>query len=72
MNGNQFVYGTAMPIAQRAQAEQQVNKIIKANLPQELSKYFLFDAMQSSDLLKEGVFSQLIRENIENVMGFNK
>lgn len=72
MNGNQFVYGTAMPVAQRAQAEQQVNKIIKANLPQELSKYFLFDAMQSSDLLKEGVFSQLIRENIENVMGFNK
>ena len=72
MNGNQFVYGTAMPVAQRTQAEQQVNKIIKANLPQELSKYFLFDAMQSSDLLKEGVFSQLIRENIENVMGFNK
>ena len=29
MNGNQFVYGTAMPIAQRAQAEQQVNKIIR-------------------------------------------
>lgn len=56
MNGNQFVYGTAMPMAQRTVAEQQVNKIIKANLPQELSKYFLFDAMQSSDLLKEGVF----------------
>lgn len=72
MNGNQFVYGSAMPIAQRSVAEQQVNKIIKANLPQELSKYFLFDAMQSSDLLKEGVFSQLIQENIENVMGFNK
>lgn len=72
MNGNQFVYGTAMPMAQRTVAEQQVNKIIKANLPQELSKYFLFDAMQSSDLLKEGVFSQLIQENIENVMGFNK
>lgn len=72
MNGNTFVYGSATPPAQRVVAEQQVNKIIKANLPQELSKYFLFDAMQSSDLLKEGVFSQLIRENIENVMGFNK
>ncbi|MCI1784515.1 MAG: AAA family ATPase [Bacteroidales bacterium] len=72
MNGNQFVFGTAMTFAQRAQAEQQVNKIIKANLPQELSKYFLFDAMQSSDLLKENVFAQIIRDNIENVMGFNK
>jgi DNA sulfur modification protein DndD len=29
MNGNQFVFGTAMTFAQRAQAEQQVNKIIK-------------------------------------------
>ncbi len=72
MNGNQFVYGTAMPLAQRAQSEQQVNKIIKANLPQELSKYFLFDAMQSSELLKENVFAQIIKDNIQNVMGFNK
>lgn len=72
LNGSQFVYGTATPLAQRAQAEQQVNKIIKANLPQELSKYFLFDAMQASDLLKENVFAQTIRENVQNVMGFNK
>lgn len=72
LNGNQFVYGTASTPAQRAQAEQQVNKIIKANLPQELSKYFLFDAMQASDLLKENVFAQTIRENVQNVMGFNK
>ncbi len=72
LNGSQFIYGTATPLAQRAQAEQQVNKIIKANLPQELSKYFLFDAMQASDLLKENVFAQTIRENVQNVMGFNK
>jgi DNA sulfur modification protein DndD len=72
MNGNQFIYGTAMPLAQRAQSEQQVSKIIKANLPQELSKYFLFDAMQSSELLKENVFAQIIQDNIQNVMGFNK
>ncbi len=72
MNGNTFVYGTAMPLQQRAMAEQQVSKIIKANLPQELSKYFLFDAMQSSDLLKENVFAQIIKDNIQNVMGFNK
>ena len=72
MDGNAFAYGTATPAAQRIKSEQQVNKIIKANLPQELSKYFLFDAMQSSDLLKDGVFAQIIRENFENVMGFNK
>ena len=72
MNGSQFVYGTAMPPQQRAENEQQVNKIIKANLPQELSKYFLFDAMQSSELLKENVFAQIIKDNIQNVMGFNK
>ena len=72
MDGNAFAYGTSTPAAQRIKSEQQVNKIIKANLPQELSKYFLFDAMQSSDLLKDGVFAQIIRENFENVMGFNK
>lgn len=72
MDGTPFVYGTATPMHIRAEQEQQVNKIIKANLPQELSKYFLFDAMQSSELLKENVFAQIIKENIESVMGFNK
>ena len=72
MNGSVFTYGTATPAAQRVPSEQQVNKIIKANLPQELSQYFLFDAMQSSKLLEEGVFAQIIRDNVQNVMGFNK
>jgi len=72
MDGTPFSYGTATPPQQRAVNEQQVNKIIKANLPQELSKYFLFDAMQSSELLKENVFAQIIKDNIQNVMGFNK
>lgn len=72
MDGTPFSYGTATPPPQRAINEQQVNKIIKANLPQELSKYFLFDAMQSSELLKENVFAQIIKDNIQNVMGFNK
>lgn len=72
MDGTPFWYGTATPPQQRAINEQQVNKIIKANLPQELSKYFLFDAMQSSELLKENVFAQIIKDNIQNVMGFNK
>ena len=72
MNGNVFQYGTYTPLAQRRAAETEVSKIIKGNLPQELSRYFLFDAMQSSELLKENVFSQTIQDNIENVMGFNK
>ena len=72
MDGTPFSYGTATPPQQRAINEQQVNKIIKANLPQELSKYFLFDAMQSIELLKENVFAQIIKDNIQNVMGFNK
>jgi DNA sulfur modification protein DndD len=38
MNGTIFSYGTATPPAQRAEQEAQVNKIIKANLPQELKQ----------------------------------
>ena len=72
MNGTMFVYGTATPPAQRAEQEAQVNKIIKANLPQELSRYFLFDAMEAGNLLKEDQLNRVIKENIENVMGFNK
>lgn len=72
MNGNVFVYGSATPESQKAPNEQQVNKIIKANLPQELSRYFLFDAMQSSELLEANTFSRIIKDNVENVMGFNK
>lgn len=72
MNGSVFSYGTATPASQRAIPEQQVKKIIKANLPQELSQYFLFDAMQSSKLLEDNVFAQIIRDNFQNVLGFNK
>lgn len=72
MNGTVFQYGTATPPAQRAEQEAQVNKIIKANLPQELSRYFLFDAMEAGSLLKEDQLNRVIKENIENVMGFNK
>ena len=72
MNGTIFNYGTATPPAQRAEQESQVSKIIKANLPQELSRYFLFDAMEAGNLLKEDQLNRVIKENIENVMGFNK
>ena len=72
MNGAIFTYGTATPTAQRVQQEAEVSKIIKANLPQELSRYFLFDAMEAGNLLKEDQLNRVIKENIENVMGFNK
>ena len=65
-------YGTMTAAKDRIRAEQEINKIIKANLPQELSQYFLFDAMQSSELLKKNVFQQTIRDNFENVLGFKK
>ena len=72
MNGNMYVYGTMTAPKDRVKAEQEINKIIKANLPQKLSQYFLFDAMQSSELLKKNVFAQTIRDNFENVLGFKK
>lgn len=72
MNGNMYVYGTMTAPKDRVKAEQEINKIIKANLPQELSQYFLFDAMQSSELPKKNVFAQTIRDNFENVLGFKK
>lgn len=72
MNGTIFQYGSATPAGQRAEQEAQVNKIIKANLPEELSKYFLFDAMEAGNLLKEDRLNKVIKENIENAMGFNK
>lgn len=72
MNGNMYVYGTMTAPKERVRAEQEISKIIKANLPQELSQYFLFDAMQSSELLKKNVFQQTIRDYFENVLGFKK
>ena len=41
-------------------------------LPSELSNYFLFDAMKTSDLVKDERINTLIQENIRQVMGFNK
>lgn len=72
MGGNQYTYGSAMPQSQRAASEEVVNKIISANLPAELSNYFLFDAMKTSDLVKEEQINKLIMKNINSVMGFNK
>lgn len=72
MGGNQFSYGSGTPQSQKSQNEETVNKIIAANLPAELSNYFLFDAMKTSDLVKEEQINKLIMKNINSVMGFNK
>ena len=72
MGGNTFTYGSGSTTQQRSVNEEIVNKIIAANLPKELSYYFLFDAMKTSDLLKEEQINKLIEKNINSVMGFNK
>ncbi len=72
MNGNSYPYGSGSTAIQRSNNEAIVNKIISANLPAELSNYFLFDAMKTSDLVKEEQINKLIMKNINSVMGFNK
>ena len=72
MGGSEYTYGSAMPQSQRAENAQIINKIIAANLPAELSNYFLFDAMKTSELVKEEQINKLIMNNINSVMGFNK
>ena len=72
MGGNTFTYGSGSTAQQRSSNEEVVNKIIAANLPKELSYYFLFDAMKTSDLLKEEQINKLIEKNINSVMGFSK
>ena len=72
MDGNTYTYGSGSTAAIRSTNEAIVNKIISANLPAELSNYFLFDAMKTSDLVKEEQINKLIMKNINSVMGFNK
>lgn len=72
MNGSHFTYGCASTATQRAQQEEVINKIIAANLPRELSNYFLFDAMKTSELVKEEQINKLIMKNIDSVMGLKK
>ena len=72
IGGNTYSYGTRTALKERTLNEEAVKKIIKANLPKELSNYFLFDAMKTSELVKDEQINQLIRDNIKSVMGFNK
>lgn len=72
MGGATYYYGSETPASQRAANEEIVNKILAANLPAALSNYFLFDAMKTSELVKEESINRLIQNNINMVMGFNK
>lgn len=67
-----YSYGTHTAPKEKDVSETAVSKIIEANLPRDLSKYFLFDAMKTSELMKEEQINNLIKENIKSVMGFNK
>ena len=69
---NTFSYGPCTTPKEKAQAEKAINRIINANLPSELSTYFLFDAMKTSELVKDEKINTLIKENIRQVMGFKK
>ena len=72
IGGTTYTYGKRTAQKDRTINEEAVKKIIKANLPKELSNYFLFDAMKTSELVKDEQINQLIRDNIKSVMGFNK
>ena len=67
-----YVYGTYTEEASRKSQEEEVNKIIKANLPPELRDYFLFDALKVGMLVEQNQIDALIKDNIRSVMGFNK
>ena len=67
-----YSYGTHTIPSERKAQEEAVSRIIKANMPSELSSYFLFDALQTGNLVKETQINALIKENIRSVMGFNK
>ena len=69
---NTFSYGPFTPPREKSFSETAINRIINANLPSELSNYFLFDAMKTSELVKDEKINTLIKENIKQVMGFNK
>ena len=72
MGGATYHYGSETRASERAANEEIVNKILAANLPAAMSNYFLFDAMKTSELVKEESINRLIQNNINMVMGFNK
>lgn len=72
MDGSMFSYGSATKASELKENKSNIDKIINANLPRELSRYFLFDVLEAGNLLREDNLNRVIRDNIENVMGFKK
>lgn len=72
LEGNVIQYGSASITSDKIKSESEIAKMIKANLPKELSEYFLFDTLRVRDKLAEDQLGKVIRENIENVMGLRK
>lgn len=69
---SEYKYGTFTPQNEKERNRAIIDKVINANLPYDLSHYFLFDAMEAKKLLEESQLSYVIRDNIEKVMGFRK
>lgn len=67
-----YSFGTHTPENERKAQEEEISKIIKANLPPELRDYFLFDALKVGMLVEQNQIDSLIKDNIRSVMGFNK
>ena len=61
---NMYVYSIMTAPKDRVKAEQEINKIIKANLPQELSQYFCLMQCNRVNRLGRKMYSaQTIRDN---------
>lgn len=60
------------PTTEQYENKRSIDHIIKANLPEALSTYFLFDAMTTNTKLADSLFEQTIEDNIDMVLGFNK
>ena len=71
IGGSTYSYGTHTAAKEKTLNEMAVNKIIKANLPAELSNYFLFDAMKTSELVKDEQINNLIKDSIKSVCAFS-
>ena len=67
-----FEYGPETPKKTKEETEEAMNKVIQANLPKSLAGYFLFDAMVAGNLLRTEKLKGVIKDNIEQVMGFDR
>jgi len=72
VGGHTFQYGPETPSQEKIKAEREISKVIQASLPESLSRYFLFDAMEAGSLLRREQLQRVIKDNVETVMGFDR